>query len=947
MTAPIEQEILPPAGDRALLPSLGSPELSVEYLAKVKEILESLLGRRTGSQWDRAVTFRDMYGVNNLGQGGAFMSGGFSLRNENGIQLDQYDEFMREIERKVRASAAFKSLQNSIGSVNDLLIFPEEIRNLLTIRLEDLARERLADVRTTTRALQTQKSSFASMVTELTSALDDNVAAIRRVDTTYSDSTRAMAASILEVTARMNDINGDESSVTIEQKFLAQADVNTGLLGQYSLKIVSGTAANPVIAGMAISSETPIEGPTTSDIVFLADRLSFFTSLGNIPPFIADATGLTVNGDVRINGNSIIKGTLNVYAADGVTLVLSAGGLQAGFEAPGTKNNQVSISATGVLSGAGGGQVTALPTVDLGDGTFFGARNRNDAPNEYPVGTTKQFKTRAFLLSNDGLFPGGAETYCTLETIKQFINSSGGGIYQYAYVGNQTFRRHGPNPAALTITGDAWFPWVQDLDRNAYTGDLNATLGADASNLKAAVGGKNALSNSLPATTAGYTFGMSGGVVLEGAGLLLASVANGFDIYTRTRHNSVYLHATNSPSLTTFADIYANAAPNRMLVTPLQRYEFGVDLSLHRCSGYIVVAWYTAAGTYITEAAGNLLVSNGHTYEVGEAFGRSSVFVTMPANAATCMVLARALFNGDGNPYIFASEWYAGPALAAQTAFSPWSEMAANAAVNTALATSEAAAANAALVNKLNKNSDDILGGVLAINTVAVPVGMRVGTIAWNAAGARTSGYGIAMTPQGLIGYNASGTLTFFINGTNGDAYFAGQLAAAYGSFGAVTIASGGSISSGQSAFNTGTGFWLGLTGGVPKFSIGTAGGARLTWDGTTLSIVNATLATPVLDAFTMLPFGDAFYDIAAGVSTSLGTFTATPSGGRTPYKYVWSIIGTGFRISSASSTAASCTVHAIGSPAGNILKGFLTCTVTDDNQRSVSATYNLEVELS
>ncbi len=47
-------------------------------------------------------------------------------------------------------------------------------------------------------------------------------------------------------------------------------------------------------------------------------------------------------------------------------------------------------------------------------------------------------------------------------------------------------------------------------------------------------------------------------------------------------------------------------------------------------------------------------------------------------------------------------------------------------------------------------------------------------------------------------------------------------------------------IRSGQTAFDTGTGFWLGKDSGTPKFSIGDSAGARLTWDGSTLAIHDA-----------------------------------------------------------------------------------------------------------
>lgn len=72
-----------------------------------------------------------------------------------------------------------------------------------------------------------------------------------------------------------------------------------------------------------------------------------------------------------------------------------------------------------------------------------------------------------------------------------------------------------------------------------------------------------------------------------------------------------------------------------------------------------------------------------------------------------------------------------------------------------------------------------------------------------------------------------------FQNGT-----FRGTIYAAAGSFtGGITIGTGGSLSSGQTAYNTGTGFWMEYNGGTPRFSIGNASGNRLTWDGTNLSV--------------------------------------------------------------------------------------------------------------
>lgn len=78
-----------------------------------------------------------------------------------------------------------------------------------------------------------------------------------------------------------------------------------------------------------------------------------------------------------------------------------------------------------------------------------------------------------------------------------------------------------------------------------------------------------------------------------------------------------------------------------------------------------------------------------------------------------------------------------------------------------------------------------------------------------------------------------------FNNGT-----FRGTLSAVTGSFGAVTIATNGSLSSGQTDYDTGTGFWMGNVSGTTKFSLGNSGGNKMTWNGTTLAITGSITAT-------------------------------------------------------------------------------------------------------
>ena len=57
-------------------------------------------------------------------------------------------------------------------------------------------------------------------------------------------------------------------------------------------------------------------------------------------------------------------------------------------------------------------------------------------------------------------------------------------------------------------------------------------------------------------------------------------------------------------------------------------------------------------------------------------------------------------------------------------------------------------------------------------------------------------------------------------------------------SSGGITLSSGGAIKGGQTAYDSGNGFFLGYTGGAYKFSVGNSSGNKLTWNGDRKSVV-------------------------------------------------------------------------------------------------------------
>lgn len=103
---------------------------------------------------------------------------------------------------------------------------------------------------------------------------------------------------------------------------------------------------------------------------------------------------------------------------------------------------------------------------------------------------------------------------------------------------------------------------------------------------------------------------------------------------------------------------------------------------------------------------------------------------------------------------------------------------------------------------------------------------------------------------------------------------------------GTLTLNSSGHIKSGQTDFNIGTGFWLGLASGTPKFSIGNPSGENMVWDGAHL-----TLTDPTFQPFTAsITGGDLTVSVWYGTQ-DYGSRKVEVSGGKAPYSYFWVVV--------------------------------------------------------
>jgi predicted phage tail protein len=159
------------------------------------------------------------------------------------------------------------------------------------------------------------------------------------------------------------------------------------------------------------------------------------------------------------------------------------------------------------------------------------------------------------------------------------------------------------------------------------------------------------------------------------------------------------------------------------------------------------------------------------------------------------------------------------------------------------------------------------------------------------------------------------------------------SLAALSAYLGSAEIGAGGNLRQGQTAFHTGTGFWLGDSGGVPKFSIGKPGASSLRWDGTQLIAENLNTSLTPLPVSITTTGGNlttSYSRNASSASTVAGYVNVT--GGSGNYTYSWSVTADGYACWTTNPAGANCAGvmkgPGIALPDG---VGFtLVCTVTD-----------------
>jgi len=316
-----------PYGRPTTLPGLGSVPSRMEdvpkWLGGVKETLEVWTGAR-GSKFDSVVTWRDLASMGIITgdfRGARFSTGrptgeigagGVLIQNGNGTYVQVSIEAFAE---KIRNTGLYRDLNKRLNDPTRFDALPAAIRDILLKDIAAEARERGADIRRIETKIQEAGRSMAVLREEVTAAVDTAVAGVRTTAFAYAAPGRAAAGIATQVKARLDDVDGE--GVTIEELMYGTAGYD-GVMGQYTVKI----DANGALAGFGLTA-TNYDGTPDSAFIIRADRFAIVSPTyaggmtlspsSSLIPFGVDASGVYINGSVRINSTST---TLDSLAND-------------------------------------------------------------------------------------------------------------------------------------------------------------------------------------------------------------------------------------------------------------------------------------------------------------------------------------------------------------------------------------------------------------------------------------------------------------------------------------------------------------------------------------------------------------------------------------------------------------------------------------------------------
>lgn len=364
-------------------------------------------------------------------------------------------------------------------------------------------------------------------------------------------------------------------------------------------------------------------------------------------------------------------------------------------------------------------------------------------------------------------------------------------------------------------------------------------------------------------------------------------------------------------------------------------------------AGSITASKIDTRGLDIKDSSGNVVFSSASGVDFASRFGGFTT--NLPANGATRNIVtynsSAPVSPANGDVWVDTS---VNPNLIKVYAAGSW-QVGANYTTNTTQLTDGAnlgLTANWGNVSGTGKPVDNATRNVVTYSASA-PGSPADGDI-WvnttptpNIVNVRVSGaWQPAASNGAAFGSNIYGQIT----SSNVNTYIA-DATINWAKIGDLNISTSGAIHSGQSAYDTGTGFYIEYNGGTPRLSIGNSAGSKLLWNGSNLVINGSTINTPTFDSFTVSIAGGnlTYQSFSESNYVVMGSRTATASGGSGSYTYRWVTVLTSytnngsvamkFTGDNTASLGASCKFVA-----GEDITYTCTCYATDSNGRTARA---------
>ena len=269
----------------------GNPALD-RWIQAVSERLEVREGNR-GNPHERAVTLRELedLGLTSDARGA---QAGVMVRQPDGTYVTlTVDAFADSI----RATKLYKDLLTKLDDVTRFDDVPTQVRAILLNDIAAEAQKRGADIQRLEQKLQSTAESLAYATQEVTASVEGAMAGVRELTYAKADGDLVTAGKVTQIEARLDNVGG----VTIEESLMATASRVSGLSGEYMVKINAGGA----VAGIGLAASEDPNGYTESAFIVQADKFAVTTaSAPGIIPFGVDASGVYINGSLRINSSS-------------------------------------------------------------------------------------------------------------------------------------------------------------------------------------------------------------------------------------------------------------------------------------------------------------------------------------------------------------------------------------------------------------------------------------------------------------------------------------------------------------------------------------------------------------------------------------------------------------------------------------------------------------------